>query len=156
MKPLFHPALADITVEGIMHALSDPVRAAIYAELADAADALTCSTFLTVRDRDIPKSTLSQHFKTLREAGLILSERQGVEMKSISRQGDRDPLPRADPGDHERAQDPVNGKEKGRCCGETQAGRLIKNLGFQKPLRLFPRLSRRNAESQLEFGRERG
>ncbi|MBL8525097.1 MAG: helix-turn-helix transcriptional regulator [Betaproteobacteria bacterium] len=85
MKPLFHPALADITVEGIMHALSDPVRAAIYAELADAADALTCSTFLTVRDRDIPKSTLSQHFKTLRDAGLILSERQGVEMKSISR-----------------------------------------------------------------------
>ena len=68
-----------------MHALSDPVRVAIYAELADANNALTCSTFLTVRDRDIPKSTLSQHFKTLREAGLIMSERQGVEMKSVSR-----------------------------------------------------------------------
>lgn len=85
MKPLFHPALDDITVEGIMHALSDPVRVAIYAELANADNALTCSTFLTVRDRDIPKSTLSQHFKTLRDAGLILSERQGVEMKNVSR-----------------------------------------------------------------------
>jgi DNA-binding transcriptional ArsR family regulator len=85
MKPLFHPSLDDITVEGIMHALSDPVRVAIYAELADANNALTCSTFLTVRDRDIPKSTLSQHFKTLREAGLIMSERQGVEMKNVSR-----------------------------------------------------------------------
>jgi DNA-binding transcriptional ArsR family regulator len=85
MKPLFHPALDDITVEGIMHALSDPVRVAIYAELTGADNALTCSTFLTVRDRDIPKSTLSQHFKTLREAGLIMSERQGVEMKSVSR-----------------------------------------------------------------------
>ena len=34
MRPLVHPALEDITVEGILHALSDPVRAAIYAQLA--------------------------------------------------------------------------------------------------------------------------
>ena len=33
MKPLFHPALDDVTVEGIMHALSDPVRLAIYADI---------------------------------------------------------------------------------------------------------------------------
>ena len=33
MKPLFHPALSDITVEGILHALCDPVRVAIYADI---------------------------------------------------------------------------------------------------------------------------
>lgn len=85
MRPLFHPALEDITVEALLHALSDPVRAAIFVEIAASASPKTCSTFLTVEDRDIPKSTLSQHFKVLREAGLIRSERQGVEMHNTSR-----------------------------------------------------------------------
>ena len=35
--------------------------------------------------RNIPKSTLSQHFKALREAGLVRSERHGVEMRNSSR-----------------------------------------------------------------------
>jgi len=85
MRPLIHPAIETITVEGLLHALSDPVRAAIYAQLAHSGGAATCSTFLTVIDRTIPKSTLSQHFKALREAGLIRSERQGVEMLNTSR-----------------------------------------------------------------------
>jgi DNA-binding transcriptional ArsR family regulator len=84
MRPLVHPSIEDITVEGILHALSDPVRAAIYAELAVCSGA-TCSNFLKVSDRDIPKSTLSQHFRALREAGLIRSERQGVEMRNTTR-----------------------------------------------------------------------
>jgi DNA-binding transcriptional ArsR family regulator len=33
----------------------------------------------------VPKSTLSQHFKALREAGLIRSERRGVEMYNTPR-----------------------------------------------------------------------
>lgn len=85
MRPLSHPALDDITVEGILHALSDPVRAAIFAEIAASSGPQTCSAFLTVKERDIPKSTLSQHFKALREAGLVRSERQGVEMHNTSR-----------------------------------------------------------------------
>ncbi|MGA7413714.1 MAG: helix-turn-helix domain-containing protein, partial [Bryobacteraceae bacterium] len=44
-----------------------------------------CSNFLKVSDKAIPKSTLSQHFKMLREAGLIRSERHGVEMRNSSR-----------------------------------------------------------------------
>lgn len=84
MRPLIHPSIEDITVEGILHALSDPVRAAIYAELATSSGA-TCSNFLKISDRDIPKSTLSQHFRALREAGLIRSERQGVEMRNSTR-----------------------------------------------------------------------
>ncbi|GAB2591246.1 helix-turn-helix transcriptional regulator [Dyella jejuensis] len=84
MRPLVHPSIEDITVEGILHALSDPVRAAIYAQLAISSGA-TCSNFLQVSDRNIPKSTLSQHFRALREAGLIRSERQGVEMHNTTR-----------------------------------------------------------------------
>jgi DNA-binding transcriptional ArsR family regulator len=41
--------------------------------------------FLTVSDKTIPKSTLSQHFRALREAGLIRGERRGVEMHNTSR-----------------------------------------------------------------------
>ena len=85
MKPLFHPSQDDITVEGILHALSDPVRAAIFAHIADSDDSHKCMAFSTVGEKDIPKSTLSQHFKALREAGLIRSERQGVEMRNTSR-----------------------------------------------------------------------
>ncbi len=85
MRPLIHPSIEDITVEGVLHALSDPVRVAIYAQLAASAGATICSNFLQVSDRSIPKSTLSHHFRALREAGLILSERHGVEMRNISR-----------------------------------------------------------------------
>jgi len=85
MRPLVHPALEDITVEGILHALSDPVRVAIYADIVGSQCAQSCSTYLTVSDREIPKSTLSQHFKALREAGLIRAERHGVEMHNTSR-----------------------------------------------------------------------
>jgi DNA-binding transcriptional ArsR family regulator len=85
MKPLFHPSVDDITVEGILHALSDPVRAHILARILNADGAQTCSAFLQISDRPIPKSTLSQHFKALREAGLIRSERKGVELHNTSR-----------------------------------------------------------------------
>jgi DNA-binding transcriptional ArsR family regulator len=85
MRPLFHPSIEDITVEGILHALSDPVRVHIFAEIASAQCAQTCSAFLEVSNRSVPKSTLSQHFKALREAGLIKSERKGVEMHNTSR-----------------------------------------------------------------------
>ena len=85
MRPLYHPSLDDITVEGILHALSDPVRAHILARILRADGAQTCSAFLEVSDRPIPKSTLSQHFKALREAGLIRSERKGVELHNTSR-----------------------------------------------------------------------
>jgi DNA-binding transcriptional ArsR family regulator len=85
MRPLFHPSLEDITVEGILHALSDPVRVAIFADIVRRECSQTCSMFLTVSDRAIPKSTLSQHFRALREAGLIRGERHGIEMHNISR-----------------------------------------------------------------------
>jgi DNA-binding transcriptional ArsR family regulator len=85
MRPLFHPSVEDVTVEGILHALSDPVRVAIYAQIVGSACPQSCSNFLSVSEKAIPKSTLSQHFKALREAGLIRGERRGVEMHNTSR-----------------------------------------------------------------------
>src|SRR3984957_18685019 len=85
MRPLGHPAVEDVTVEGILHALSDPVRVAIFADIVGSSCSQSCSTFLKVSGKAVPKSTLSQHFKALREAGLIRSERRGVEMQNSSR-----------------------------------------------------------------------
>jgi DNA-binding transcriptional ArsR family regulator len=85
-----HPAIDDITVEAIFHALSDPSRVGIFAQIVGSERPQSCSDFLCACDKDIPKSTLSQHFKVLREAGLIRSERHGVEMLSWSRQDEID------------------------------------------------------------------
>jgi len=85
MKPVYHPAVSDITVEGILYALSDPVRVQIYAEIESSECPQICSNFLKVGNRELPKSTLSQHFKVLREAGLVRSERKGVEMHNTTR-----------------------------------------------------------------------
>jgi DNA-binding transcriptional ArsR family regulator len=85
MRPLFHPSVQDVTVEGILHALSDPVRVAIFVEIASSDCSQTCSKFLSVSEKIVPKSTLSQHFKALREAGLIRGERVGVGMRNTPR-----------------------------------------------------------------------
>jgi DNA-binding transcriptional ArsR family regulator len=85
MRPLFHPSIEDVRLEAILHALSDPVRVEIFADIAGANCAQTCTSFSQVNDRTIPKSSLSQHFKVLRDAGLIRSERRGVEMRNTSR-----------------------------------------------------------------------
>ncbi len=77
--------MQDISVEGILHALSDPVRVSIFAQIAQSECSRTCSNFLKVQNRVLPKSTLSQHFKILREAGLIRSERKGVELHNVTR-----------------------------------------------------------------------
>ena len=85
MRPLFHPSVQDVTVEAILHVLSDPVRVAIYAKIVGSDCSHNCSNFLNISEKTIPKSTLSLHFKALREAGLIRCERRGVEMHNTSR-----------------------------------------------------------------------
>lgn len=85
MRPLHHPSARDISLEGILYALADPVRMQIFAEIQGSDCAQICSHFLVVAKKELPKSTLSQHFKILREAGLIRSERKGVEMHNTAR-----------------------------------------------------------------------
>ena len=85
MRPLVHPAMKEVPVEAILHALSDPVRVAIFVEIVGQDCTQKCSSFAPVGGEAIPKSTLSQHFRILREAGLIRGERRGVEMHNVSR-----------------------------------------------------------------------
>src|SRR3982751_6885472 len=85
MRPLLHPMIEDIRPEAILHALADPRRAAIFAKIMKADCAAACSAMAAVGDRIIPKSSLSNHFKVLRDAGLIRSERHGVEVRNRSR-----------------------------------------------------------------------
>jgi DNA-binding transcriptional ArsR family regulator len=66
MRTLFHPNRSDIQLTAILYALSDPIRLNIVRNLADSKE-LTCGAF----DISIAKSTLSHHFKVLRESGVI-------------------------------------------------------------------------------------
>lgn len=84
MRAIYHPRVDEITVEGILYALSDPVRAEIFTRLATSECGKNCSAFLQVQE-NLAKSTLSQHLRILREAGLIRSERKGVELINATR-----------------------------------------------------------------------
>lgn len=88
MRPLFHPSPDDITLENIFHALSDPVRLDILMDLARAECPKICNAYAGSCDHPLAKSTLSLHFKVLREAGLIRSERVGVTMQNRIRSDD--------------------------------------------------------------------
>lgn len=85
MRPIYHPHPDEITVQGLLYALSDPVRVQIYRQLLGADGSQNCTTFTNVGATPLPKSTLSQHFKILREAGLVRSERKGVELQNRTR-----------------------------------------------------------------------
>jgi DNA-binding transcriptional ArsR family regulator len=85
VRPIYHPHPDEITVQGILYALSDPVRVRIFIGLSGADCSQNCTTFTNIAKTPLPKSTLSQHFKILREAGLIRSERKGVELQNRPR-----------------------------------------------------------------------
>lgn len=63
----------ELDLAAILHALSDPVRLRIVAELA-IEDEQTCSSF----DLPIVKSTATHHFRVLRECGVIYQRTVGT------------------------------------------------------------------------------
>jgi DNA-binding transcriptional ArsR family regulator len=79
---LTHPHISDVTVASILHALSDPVRMGIVSELLKSGDSMNCREMTVKLAQPIAKSTCSQHYRVLREAGLISSERKGVDLSS--------------------------------------------------------------------------
>src|SRR4051812_24025103 len=81
-RPLRHPEIDSIRVVDILHALADPVRLAIVGALMEAEDGLSCVETMGRVQLVLPKSTCSQHYQILREAGLIRCERKGVELSS--------------------------------------------------------------------------
>ena len=77
-----HPDLRDVALTDVLFALSDPSRLRIVRDLADGPlEMAQCGA----TDPALPKSTKSHLMKVLREAGLIRSERQGVEMRNTAR-----------------------------------------------------------------------
>ncbi len=78
MTRFVHPATGDITLAGVLGALSDPMRLKILRKLLARRDrSVSCSGAAPCAQ--MAKSTLSYHFRVLREAGLIRTTKQGVE-----------------------------------------------------------------------------
>jgi DNA-binding transcriptional ArsR family regulator len=73
-EPIPHPAADELELGAILHALSDPVRLRIVAELAQGEVECTCGSF----ELPVTKSTCTHHFKVLREAGVIKQRQQGT------------------------------------------------------------------------------
>src|SRR3954451_7647238 len=82
---LLHPAAQELELAAVLHALSDPVRLRIVRCLADEGPR-TCGTF----DVPVAKSTLSHHFRVLREAGVTLTEPEGTQRVVSLRRDDLD------------------------------------------------------------------
>lgn len=86
-RPFLHPALEDVTLEGVLHALADPARLQIIRKLANGGCPMNCST---AAPDGLAKSTQSHHYQVLREAGIIRSERRGTEVVNTLRKDDID------------------------------------------------------------------
>ncbi|MGW1391332.1 ArsR/SmtB family transcription factor [Streptomyces nigra] len=87
-RDLPHPAREEIRIEGVLHALSDPMRLRIVRELAAVDQELTCSHF----DLPVTKSTTTHHFRVLRESGVIRQIYRGTAKMNGLRDDDLDDL----------------------------------------------------------------
>ncbi|WP_443695935.1 ArsR/SmtB family transcription factor [Pseudomonas sp.] len=73
MRAFKHPAQQDLTLERVLYALSDSVRLEIVRCLAGVPEA-TCGEL----DGGRPKSSMSHHFRVLRDAGLVHTRSVGT------------------------------------------------------------------------------
>ena len=85
MVQFVHPARADITLAGILAALADPTRLQIVQGLIAQGDCMSCSAAAPCT---MAKSTVSNHFRVLREAGLVQTTKKGVEHRNVVREAD--------------------------------------------------------------------
>ncbi|MCO6000212.1 ArsR family transcriptional regulator [Actinoallomurus sp. WRP9H-5] len=87
-EPLPEPAAEDLRLETILGALSDPLRLRIVQKLLLERERFDhpCGWF----GIDRPKSSLTHHFKALREAGVIRQRQYGLERRSHVRRTDLD------------------------------------------------------------------
>ena len=76
-----HPRLDDVPLASALHALADPCRLEIVRRLAEQCE-LSCQDAAC---GGVPKSTLSNHMKVLRGAGLIQTRAAGREYLSTLR-----------------------------------------------------------------------
>lgn len=85
-EPLPEPDVGDLRLETVLGALADPLRLTIVRKLLLEAQAYDhpCGWF----GLDRPKSSLTHHFKALREAGVIRQRQYGLERRSRLRRED--------------------------------------------------------------------
>ena len=81
-----HPERSEIELPAVLHALSDPHRLEIVRRLDEDDAPRPCGTL----DFDLSKSTMTHHFRTLREAGVIRQKRQGTTKLTELRREDLD------------------------------------------------------------------
>ena len=81
-----HPDREAIDLSSVLHALSDPQRRGIVAELAASDTPRPCGSFAP----GITKSTRTHHFRVLREAGLVEQWKEGTSKMSRLRRDDID------------------------------------------------------------------
>jgi DNA-binding transcriptional ArsR family regulator len=74
MRQLGHPRIEEITLTGVLSALSDPVRLSIVSTLAKGEGERGWSDF----DVAVGASTLSHHMQVLRMAGVINHRQDGT------------------------------------------------------------------------------
>ncbi|TFC14712.1 transcriptional regulator [Cryobacterium algoritolerans] len=84
--PLPEPSVDDLQLEKVLGALADPLRLTIVRKLMLESENYdhTCGWF----GFDRPKSSLTHHFKALRQAGLIRQRQYGLERRSRVRTED--------------------------------------------------------------------
>ncbi|MER8012067.1 MULTISPECIES: helix-turn-helix transcriptional regulator [unclassified Streptomyces] len=82
---LYHPDRRDISLDKVLHALSDPIRRDI-ARVMHEEGSRSCGQL----DYPIAKSTLSHHLKVLRESGVMHTEVRGTTRIITLRRDDLD------------------------------------------------------------------
>ncbi|MFI6293638.1 ArsR/SmtB family transcription factor [Nonomuraea sp. NPDC050790] len=87
MRQLPHPDAKDIQLTEVLRVLGDPVRLELVVKLADGSE-LSCAS--AGDDLDIHKSTLSHHYRALREAGVTRTRVNGRERLLSLRRDDLD------------------------------------------------------------------
>ena len=83
MRTYQHPPVSELTLERLLHALSDPMRLEIVRHLMKVGVA-TCGEL----DAGRPKSSMSHHFRILRDAGLVHTRPEGTVHQNSVRQAD--------------------------------------------------------------------
>jgi DNA-binding transcriptional ArsR family regulator len=83
---LLGPARDELELEEVLHALSDPVRLQIVLALDEAGSEIACGQFPVA----VSKSTVSHHFKVLREAGVLAGRYEGTRRFHSLRRDDLD------------------------------------------------------------------
>src|SRR3954453_20645989 len=78
------PHRDEIALADVLHALSDPVRLGIVCAMRQSGDERRCGSF----DAPVTKSTLTHHFRVLREAGVIVQRQEGTARLSRLRSDD--------------------------------------------------------------------